>query len=247
MNHIYINEETAYESVVYPNYFITESGKVYSIYVKGGQGSVDINHPHELSYGVDNYGYLRVVLSWCGEKKYIHVHTLVVEQFIGHIDEGLCVNHKDGNKQNNNVNNLEIVTVKENTVHAHANHLTSRECPVIVEHDGISEYFYSLTECMNKMPDLSRNYLSQIKNGIIQYSMIDFRKVDPNATRSAINAYYNGELFKTFANMRDASLYFGKSKGAVSVAISDSEYRKKVNKYHIVFPSVSTIENAATR
>lgn len=37
------------------------------------------------------------------------IHQLVAEAFIGKVAKGYHVHHKDGNKQNNNVNNLEIV------------------------------------------------------------------------------------------------------------------------------------------
>lgn len=47
----------------------------------------------------------------------ISVHRLVAELFIGEI-EGFVINHKDGNKLNNHVDNLEIVTIKENIRHA---------------------------------------------------------------------------------------------------------------------------------
>lgn len=46
------------------------------------------------------------------------VHRIVIEAFIGKIPEGLCVNHKDGNKLNNHISNLEICTLSENTIHA---------------------------------------------------------------------------------------------------------------------------------
>ena len=34
------------------------------------------------------------------------VHRLLVKHFIGEIPKGMCVNHKDGNKLNNNLDNL---------------------------------------------------------------------------------------------------------------------------------------------
>ncbi len=46
------------------------------------------------------------------------VHRLVAEAFIGPIASGLTVNHLDGNKANNDVENLEIVTRAENSQHA---------------------------------------------------------------------------------------------------------------------------------
>lgn len=46
------------------------------------------------------------------------VHRLVATAFIGTIPKGKEVNHKNGNKQDNRVDNLEVVTHKENMNHA---------------------------------------------------------------------------------------------------------------------------------
>lgn len=54
------------------------------------------------------------------------VHRAVYETFVGEIPKGLCINHKDGNKLNNNLNNLECVTYSENSEHAYANGLSVR-------------------------------------------------------------------------------------------------------------------------
>jgi hypothetical protein len=51
------------------------------------------------------------------------VHRLVAAAFIGVCPEGLQVNHKDGVKSNNCVDNLEYVTPMENIHHGHANGL----------------------------------------------------------------------------------------------------------------------------
>lgn len=55
--------------------------------------------------------------------KMFYVHRLVAGEFIEHIKNGLQVNHIDGNKSNNNVNNLEIVTPSKNSIHAYKNGL----------------------------------------------------------------------------------------------------------------------------
>lgn len=60
-------------------------------------------------------GYLLVHL---GTSKIKMVHTLVANAFIPNPDNKKCVNHIDGNKQNNAVSNLEWVTYKENMEHA---------------------------------------------------------------------------------------------------------------------------------
>lgn len=53
------------------------------------------------------------------EIKFLSVHRLVTELFIKNIPENMVVNHIDGNKHNNNIDNLEIVSHKENINHAY--------------------------------------------------------------------------------------------------------------------------------
>ena len=62
-------------------------------------------------------GYLRVMLHRCGEAKNFRVHRLVAAAFIPNVDNKPQVNHKDGDKRNNCVENLEWVTASENHLH----------------------------------------------------------------------------------------------------------------------------------
>lgn len=69
-------------------------------------------------------GYLQVCLSrGLGTEVWRTVHALVTHAFIGPRPKGLSVNHKDGNKTNNRLENLEYLTYREQQLHAHANGL----------------------------------------------------------------------------------------------------------------------------
>ncbi len=64
-------------------------------------------------------GYHCVALRKDGKVKVYRIHRLVAETFIGSApSEEYQINHIDGNKANNSVDNLEWVTPKENTHHA---------------------------------------------------------------------------------------------------------------------------------
>lgn len=65
-------------------------------------------------------GYLITDLYKNGERTRYRVHRLVAQEFIPNPENKPCVNHKDGNKHNNDISNLEWVTEKENCQHAWA-------------------------------------------------------------------------------------------------------------------------------
>ena len=66
----------------------------------------------------DNKGYNNTSLSRGGVDTTFATHRLVADAFIPNPDNLPCVNHKDGHKRNNVVDNLEWVTYSENTRHA---------------------------------------------------------------------------------------------------------------------------------
>lgn len=74
-----------------------------------------------LKQTIDSVGYYYVNLSKNGKQKHKRIHQLVAESFLNHIPNGrkLVVNHKDLNKLNNNIDNLEIVTFRENCNQKH--------------------------------------------------------------------------------------------------------------------------------
>jgi len=64
-------------------------------------------------------GYLFIGLKKSGSIKQMYLHRIVAESFIFNKELKETVNHIDGNKQNNNLINLEWNTRKENTQHAY--------------------------------------------------------------------------------------------------------------------------------
>jgi len=69
-------------------------------------------------------GYLYVCLSVRGKATTYRVHRLVAEAFLGPRPEGTEINHRDGNKANNAVANLEYVSHQANIDHAFATGLS---------------------------------------------------------------------------------------------------------------------------
>ena len=69
----------------------------------------------KLTIRSKNYPYYFVGLLKNGKRKYFAVHRLVAQAFVNNPNNYNQVDHLDGNKLNNNANNLEWVTPKENT------------------------------------------------------------------------------------------------------------------------------------
>ena len=85
----------------FPLYSISNTGKVKGFYGK------------DLSAGLDTSGYRYVVLSDAEGKRVAQkVHRLVAAAFIGDV-EGQDVHHKDGDRENNHAENLEILPHSE--------------------------------------------------------------------------------------------------------------------------------------
>ena len=91
----------------YDGYKISNHGRLWSQKLK-----------RCLDLPEDKDGYYRTALwSNCKSKKFF-IHRLVATVFLSNPENHPCVNHKDGNKQNNYVSNLEWCSVAFNNQHA---------------------------------------------------------------------------------------------------------------------------------
>lgn len=94
------------------NYAVSSVGRVMR--VTGGKGA---RQGCQLKPNVKKIGYPMVTLTKDGIQVQHYVHRLMAESFFGSTI-GMDVNHKDGNKENNTIENLEWCSRKYNLQHA---------------------------------------------------------------------------------------------------------------------------------
>lgn len=109
-------------------YEVTDTGGVYSLdrVVKRSDGETRNRKGRKLKTWTNSKGYEITEVSKNSVRKSIPVHRLVALAFIPNPENKPTVNHKDTNKQNNNVENLEWATHLENVKHANAHGLVPR-------------------------------------------------------------------------------------------------------------------------
>ena len=104
-------------------YQISNFGRVKSLnYNRTGKEKI-------LKPSKDKDGYLHVGLCKNGKAKFFRVHRLVCSAFLENPENLPQVNHKDENKENNHVDNLEWVSPKENINYGTRNEKMSK--PII--------------------------------------------------------------------------------------------------------------------
>lgn len=91
------------------HYKVSEDGNVYSF--KGKE-------PYQMRGFPSPKGYIRITLSKEGKMKQVFVHRLVATSYLGEVKEGYTVNHKNGDKKDNRLSNLEIVSQSYNVKHS---------------------------------------------------------------------------------------------------------------------------------
>lgn len=107
---------------------VSNSGDIYSLPKTNirKNGRVDNRKGKKITPALDKYGYYRVTFSSLGERHSYYVHRLVAMAFIPNPENKPTVNHINGVKTDNRVENLEWATQKEQKIHSIANHLCDK-------------------------------------------------------------------------------------------------------------------------
>lgn len=114
----------------FSNYEIDKHGNIFSVarVVMKSDGVLQSIHAKQRKLSEHGTGYLTVrLVADDGSIKTLRHHILVAKTFIPNPSNLPFVNHKDGNKQNNSIANLEWVTAKENTAHGIATGLINNK------------------------------------------------------------------------------------------------------------------------
>lgn len=139
----------------FDNYAISNLGNIKNI----KKGNI-------LTPYLNTNGYLTYTFCQNGVKKTFRLHRLVALYFIDNPNNLPYVNHKDGDKTNNKVENLEWCTAKENDTHARSSGLKNQEKPIIAKNIETNETltFKSVTE-VGAFLGINKGTISKVLSG----------------------------------------------------------------------------------
>lgn len=213
-------------------YSISNRGRVMSLnYRKKNRSEILAAHIHN--------GYYYIRLKICEKKKSVGIHRLVAEAFIPNPEKMPCVNHKDENPRNNNVENLEWCTYQYNANYGTANkrRSISRSIPVIqMTLDGVFVERFPSCKIAAKMNNVCPVGISSVCRGIqnkaygykwryeddvmhekslnkrekmIEDGVKNKKDASDKRAKPVLQYSVDGELIKEFPSAKDASLKTG--------------------------------------
>lgn len=143
----------------FEHYEVTENGKVNIL----ASYLPEYGYIASLSKRIDRAGYFTVRISSKGNTYSKYIHRLIAEAFILNPENKPFVNHRDGNKLNNAISNLEWVDHATNINHAYQSGLIkSKARPVI---DACSGVIYKSTRDASQYLGLNHSTLKNYLNG----------------------------------------------------------------------------------
>ena len=160
-------------------YLISNTGEIKGIKT-GKIRKKNINH--------EGYYFIGISLGSRENKITVRIHKAVAETFIENLNNLPEVNHKDGNKLNNNIDNLDWCTPKENMYHSYKILLHGNQTPVMCLNNGM--IFISIADA-NRWCGLKQGSWSIMKNinGIYKHA-----GKHPVTNEKLVWALYDGDI-----------------------------------------------------
>ena len=149
---------------------------------KRGEIRNDLTGKIKKPYINKDNGYLTVDLYKNNKSQKITIHRLIAEAFIPNTESKPCIDHKDGNRQNNDVSNLRWATYSENNSRFNSNGVRSERIRVThykeirnkrggghISWGSVDriEYFEKIKDCAEKFCCTQANITLMLKNGTI--------------------------------------------------------------------------------
>jgi len=154
------------QSIIFDNYMIYENGTVFNIKANKAVSPV-----------YDKDGYCKIRLTVDGKRIKKSLHRIVALAFIENAENLPHINHVDGNKKNNKVENLEWCTPSQNNQHAYdtglkrknGEHYNARRV-TCVSLDGNTKTFQCIKEALLEIGVSERTFYRSLNNGKYMYN-----------------------------------------------------------------------------
>lgn len=180
-----IEKYITYPGVKNKRYIIDSFGNVYNIKTN-----------KYLKHKITKKGYHAVRLSGEFRKNiFVFIHRLVAYEFVININNKPFVNHKDGNKSNNHISNLEWVTHEENMHHAFTTGLFDNKKKTKIGENGCNSKFSDIL--VNEIKYLVDSGITKAEVSRIMSRKYPELKLDPKHFQ-----FYIYNLFSTSIKTR---------------------------------------------
>ena len=195
------------------------------LYMVSNTGLVKNSKGKLISQQIQNSGYSIVHLFSNNRRKAKTVHRLVAQSFLTLNDKKIQVNHIDGNKKNNSVENLEWCTPCENLRHSVKNGLFKTYQRTPEQKENIRQVMIKATRGIPKSKDHCES-MSRVRKGIAPKCITDRNRKD----FVKIKCVETGEIFPT---MKDAGFSIGLDKNRMRRHILFGAKYKEITKTYI--------------
>lgn len=221
-------------------YQVSNLGRVKSLEVKFKNSFYNKKREKIMSQHDNGKGYLTISISINGKSKKEYVHRLVANSFIYRDEDKVEVNHKNLNKKDNNINNLEWVSKKENMRHARINGAFENIKIYQYSIEGFYEReFSSLVEAaefhnLSSKGDICRSCKNE--RAICRGHRFRYYKKDkiniPKKKFKEVEAYKDDILITKYLSSKEASISLGvKENTIVTSCLRNTKCKGYILKY----------------